>query len=785
MAERYLPIQFFEKRKNFDDRSTEGGGDSKNPSWVLEGDALTSRSVQLTTSINDIYDIFVQREKQGHKLPLVVSTVIEEKAIAKSHRSSITSLYANGSQSNVLGFSGDRCLLTMISSESTFSKITQVLSNTQDQAKVISSIVEIAPFVPTVDDYDTNIPYYKIRLVNYDNYDLNNSVKILFEQYCEDRGITIARKTRFTPSMTIYRVCPDSAERLSLLCDFEGIYAIERMIPIEITLDVFEHAQVVKPKEPEKEKEYPVVGVLDTGIADNSFLHQWKEASDFTTYPDEYKDQTHGTFVSGIIEYGDELNGSSYSMLPGVRLFDATVYPDTNKEHILIDDLVDHIREAIERNSNIKIWNLSLGTDREADLAEFSDFGMAIDSIQDEYNILIIKSAGNCNNFASQLPKGRIAKSADSVRALVVGSLAHRKGIYDYAEPDMPSPFTRIGPGPSSIIKPDLVFYGGNAGMHGSQLHTTGVPSFSVSGQITQMPGTSFSTPWVTRMAAELAFSMQEMFDPLLIRALMIHNAKYPSSCGMTMADKVAQMGFGMPISVRQMLYNSAHDITLILRDTLDKGSFIEMFDFPYPSSLVDDNGYFIGQIIVTLVTKSILDDKQSGEYCQSNIDILFGTYETEVDRDINKPIIKNPKGLGEPQNILLDSCYSARTKDVYPSAGFDRECTLVKYGKKFHPVKKYAIDLADMTPSNRERYLGKGRKWYLKIEGLFRDFIEHDAIARNYQLSQEYCLLLTIKDPNGVAPVYDEVTQQLDVKNFVHHHIQLRNVVSIDTDSQ
>ncbi len=785
MAERYLPIQFFEKRKDFDDRSTEGGGDSRTPSWVLAGEALSSRSTQLTTSINDMFNTFVQRKQQGHRLPLVVSTTIEEKAIAKSHRSNVTSLYANSLQSNVLGFSKDRCLLTMISDESIFNKITHVLSDTQDQAKVISSIVEIAPFAPAVDDYDASMPYYKIRLVNYNNFDLNNAVKILFEQHCADQGITIARKTKFTPDMTIYRVCPDSAERLSLLSDFEGIYAIERMQPIEVTLDAFEHAHVINPKEPEEGKEYPVVGVLDTGIADNGYLHQWKESTDFTNYPDEYKNQTHGTFVSGIIEYGDELNGSSYSMLPGVRLFDATVYPDTNKEHIFVDELVDHIREAIERHSDIKIWNLSLGTDIEADLDDFSDFGMALDSIQDEHNILIVKSAGNCNNFTRQLPKGRIAKSADSVRSLVVGSLAHRKGLHDYAEPDMPSPFTRVGPGPSSIVKPDLVFYGGNAGMHGADLHTTGVPSFSKSGQITQMPGTSFSTPWVTRMAAELTFLMKEAFDPLLVRALMIHNAKYPSRCGMNMADKVSQMGFGMPISVRQMLYNSANEITLILRDTLDKGSFIEMFDFPYPSSLVDENGYFTGQVIATLVTKSIVDEKQSGEYCQSNIDVMFGTYETEVDRDITKPIIKNPKGLGEPQNILLDSCYSARAKDVYPTTGFDRECTLIKYGKKYHPVKKYAVDLADMTPSNRERYLGRGRKWYLKIEGLFRDFIEHDAIVRNYQLSQEYCFLLTIKDPNSVAPVYDEVSQQLDVKNFVHHHIQLRNVVEIDSDFQ
>ena len=389
--------------------------------------------------------------------------------------------------------------------------------------------------------------------------------------------------------MTIYRVCIDSAEQLALLGDFEGVYAIEKMIPIEATLDALSQESTVTPKSPVAGTAYPIVGVLDTGIAPNQFLQNWRESIEFTSYPQDYRNPTHGTFVAGIIEYGDELNRSAYTVLPGVRLFDATVYPDEKKEHIYQDDLVEHIREAVERHNDIKIWNLSLGTTDEASLDEFSDFGMALDNIQDENNVLIIKSAGNCTNFMRQLPKSRIAKSADSVRALVVGALAQTKSTYDYAESETPSPFTRIGPGPSSIVKPDLVFYGGNAGINNGQLTTTGVPSFTPDGKLAYNVGTSFSTPWVSRMAAELSYLVKEEFDPLLIRALLIHNAKYPSFCGMNMADKVAQMGFGMPSSVNEMLYNSSNEITLVLRDTLDKGSFIQMFDFPYPQSLVDE----------------------------------------------------------------------------------------------------------------------------------------------------------------------------------------------------
>ncbi|MBQ3498273.1 MAG: S8 family peptidase [Clostridia bacterium] len=781
MDKKYLPIQFFEKRKDYDDRSTEGGGDQHSPNWVLKGDALNAHSTNLRNDLNNVVEHFNKRKSLNTALPMVVCTSINEKAIAKSHRSSIASLYATSNESNVLGFSGNRSLLSLVYDENVFNHIDVTLSDTNNQAKLISSVTSIEPFYPFTSKYEDESEFYKVRLINYNNYDLNNVAKIVFEQQCSKNNIRIERKTKFTSDMIIYRVCIDSLEQMKLIEDFEAVYSVEKLVPIVASLDAFDDACPLSPKTPDEATDYPIVGVLDTGISNNKFLKTWKTPNSHENYPQQYQDNSHGTFVAGIIEYGDELNGTSNTSLKGVKLFDATVYPDIKKETIYVDDLIEHIREAVEKNNNIKIWNLSLGTAEESSLDEFSDFGMALDSIQDENNVLIIKSAGNCTNFTKNLPKSRIAKSADSVRSLVVGSIAETQGIYDYSEPNTPSPFTRVGPGPSNIIKPDLVFYGGNAGVYGGRIQKTGVPSFSIGGDVVYDAGTSFSTPWVTRMAAEISYLMDEEFDPLLIKALLIHNAKYPAGCGLNMADKIGQMGFGKPSSVNDMLFNSSDEITLILRDTLDKGSFIEMFDFPYPDSLVDENGYFSGQIIVTLVTKSILDDKQAGEYCQSNIDIFFGTYQSEKDRDITKPMIKNPKGIDEAKNLLLDNCYSTRAKGTYPQNGFERECTLVKYGKKFHPTKKYAVDLSDVTPSNKKRYLGKDRKWYLKIEGLFRDFIEQDAINKNYQLSQEYCMLLTIRDPQGKASVYDEVTQQLDIKNFVHHNINLRNVIQIE----
>ena len=58
MSEKYLPIKIFEKRKDYDDRSTEGGGDSHEGSWVLHGEELNKRVDYLSKNVNTIQDSF-------------------------------------------------------------------------------------------------------------------------------------------------------------------------------------------------------------------------------------------------------------------------------------------------------------------------------------------------------------------------------------------------------------------------------------------------------------------------------------------------------------------------------------------------------------------------------------------------------------------------------------------------------------------------------------------------------------------------------------------------------
>ena len=216
------------------------------------------------------------------------------------------------------------------------------------------------------------------------------------------------------------------------------------------------------------------------------------------------------------------------------------------------------------------------------------------------------------------------------------------------------------------------------------------------------------------------------------------------------------------------------------MRDTLEKGTFMEILDFPFPESL-KKNGFYTGQIITTLVYNPILDGNQASEYCQSNINVYFGSYDNKVERDTSKRTILNPIGKKNSQNIFSNGLYS-KVEIKNPKTRFGRsERMLISYGDKYYPVKKYAVDLNEMTNSNKEKFLFGNKKWFLKLTGNYRKSIENEYERNSLSLSQEFCLIITIKDPNKTVPVYDEVTRLLDFNNFWHNNIKLSQNVNVN----
>lgn len=779
MEREKLPIKFFAPR-DIDELRIEGSGTSEKPKWVLSGQELKNRAEYLSDSLNSIETIMEKRKDSP--VPFSFIARIQEDATAKSKRKDIANFFQVKEMSSVIGLTATNKLIVSFDSLSEFGKISERLKDCTNNDYAISCITDFEEFLPNVYEAEESCNY-KIKLIDYQNYEQNLVMRRLLEHTLNNKKIEY-NKTDYSEKFYVYKLKNVTNAMLDELKEadiFNALFSVEPMPKYVISLDFLEEDDDIPIKKPDSEKNYMTIGILDNGIETIPHLKPWIDIERWSPYPESSINPTHGTFVAGIALYGDECEGKGWVGHKGIKLFDAAVFPDTSKEGLDEDELIANIKEAVKLyNEQVKIWNLSISITRPVSDNKFSDFAIALDALQDEYNVLICKSAGNCRNFESSRPKGRVHEGADSIRSLVVGSFAHKKGTYDYAEINDPSPFSRVGPGPEFIIKPEVSHYGGNAGVDplGNTV-TTGIKSFAKDGTLAQGVGTSFSTPRITALAAGIQQELSEDFDPLLLKALIIHSASYPREMTVPSIERTKQVGFGLPKSVSEIIYNSPYEATLILRDNLAKGDKIDIMDFPMPQCLIKD-GYYTGQIIATLVYDPILDASQGIEYCQSNLDIKFGSYDEKFERDVSQRHILNPVGRKGAQNLFLGSVFS-KTKMKNKSSDFAlKERLQIQYGDKYYPVKKYAIDLSELTEQKKIDYLSSDKKWFLFLQGVYRDHIERLSQLESFTLSQEFCLILTIRDPFYKEEVYDEVTHKLDEYNFWHSNIKIATDVNI-----
>ena len=780
MADERLPIKLFSKRGDQDERRTEGGGGRELPPWVLSPAELTEKAGEFQLALSETAQLINKRIPAREFIPAVVKVSLRPEAVAKTHRTEVGRLFNRKNEYNFIGSSEDLSLLVRVDSPDHLVFINQNLDRAPAFRVGISAIEEISAFQPEVEwPVDVSTPL-KIKLINFQDRRLNEAAEQTFEQVLSRLGVELSRKTRYSSEVTVFKVRNVQPDMMVQLEEFEALYSITPMPMYAVELDEGGPGTSIPIKEPIAGQAYPTIGVLDSGIASIPHLAPWIDSRHFRAYPEIDVHRGHGTFVAGVALYGDELEGQSWVGTGACHLFDAIVFPDTRRESIHEDDLIDNIREAIRQHTDIKIWNLSLGTRKECDSHDFSDFGKALDDIQDLYDVLICKSAGNCDNFIRHQPKRRIYHSADSVRSLVVGSMAHIQGQHDFVAEGYPSPFSCTGFGPNNLIKPDVTHYGGNGGLRPDGTASyTGVNSFATGGNVVQQSGTSFSTPRVTALLAGLHHRLAEDFDPLLLKGLLIHSAKYPAHLQLEPSDRLKEMGYGRPGNIDEIIYNSPHEATLILRDTIVRGGYIEILDFPFPTELINEEGEYYGEVVLTLVAGTRLDGTQGSEYCQSNLKVTFGTYDAVKPRDITVATVLNPLGKENSCNVLLPGNYAQRFRRHIDNA-FTPERQLRSFLGKFHPVKKFALNLSEMTGSNRRFGLMAPKRWFLRVEGLFAQAAEVTADQDGEELSQDFALIITIRDPQQQYDVYNAVTRNLTTFNFQHSNIKLRNEVQV-----
>lgn len=507
-----LPIRLFHKRE-IDTRETEGGGNNLDPKWVLSDELLLEYSKEKLFEI-DLIENEIEFDSYGRlDIPLTIGVEIIIEAIAKTHRDPIENLFSSKFEKlSSVGFSPTNFLLFPVDKLEHIKNAKTIFETPEKNSKAVSSIKSIEKYKPFIEKDLSINDEIKIKFIDYRNKEIQKKVETKFENFCRNKKINF-QKCFYAPSLKIYKINKVTKDSLDQIVNLDGILSISSMPKYEITLEKEDFYETVPIKKPINGKRYPIVGILDSGIAKNKYLAPWI-IDGYSPYDDAELDKSHGTFVAGVLIYGRDFLKCLDSLTNTCNIFDAAVISDDNLGIVDEYELLDNIREVIELKSNeIKIWSLSLGSNKEAHTEIFSDFAISLDYIQDKENVIIVKSAGNCNNFENNLPVSRISESSDSVRSIVVGSIAHYKNQTDFAKINHHSPFSRVGPGPQGIVKPDLVHYGGNSGLSNDGVRIdTGIPSFDIAGRIVKKIGTSFSTPQISAILADLNENLKGNF---------------------------------------------------------------------------------------------------------------------------------------------------------------------------------------------------------------------------------------------------------------------------------
>ena len=478
---------------------------------------------------------------------------------------------------------------------------------------------------------------------------------------------------------------------------------------------------------------YPIVGVVDSGIShlfDNWIVERWEPV-----LPGR-RDNNHATFISGLLVNGNDYN-EKITEKNGCRLVDFCLMPKDSEFSTQypngLDDVISELRAGLSvlvHSTSVRIINLSLNvyTFRTPDM--YSHFAVELDKIAEELNIIFVISAGNlgvingiqCRNKWSTDSQANVNElilrkddtiysPAESLRNISVAALnISDEGLASYS---------CRGKGTNIAIKPDVVCFGGD-----NSQFDTGMVSLNTQGEIVSGCGTSFAAPLVAKTLATIDNMIDGNVSRETLLALLIHSCYVPSTFKAKEYQSILKdvIGYGLPKDASQILNGDSHSISLVFANRIMPKKHLE-FHFSWPKCLIR-NGKCYGNIKITLVSTPQINWNYKDEMIRENISVSFGQIMPD----------NSHKNQVTP---LYKTQVKKETDHLY-------EWQLIEENMKWSPIKVYErnIHTGISGPTN----------WYLDVNYLSRESV----MPLNTGLP--FTIIMTISDPEGTAPVYDEM---------------------------
>jgi hypothetical protein len=503
------------------------------------------------------------------------------------------------------------------------------------------------------------------------------------------------------------------------------------------TAPTSESIAVVPP--PANDANYPVLGIIDTGVAPISMLESWCAGrTDFLAGATQ--DHSHGTFIAGLTSAAHAFNPHPLFGEVPCKFFDLGLHPtqvDTYEDYYSrgFIDFLEQLDAEIPaaREAGARVFNMSLSVERQISDDGYGDYAALLDEIADRHDVLFVLPSGNLlpaewrpawpkpDDVAPMLAsyryagRDRLFQPAESVRAVSVGALDPPGVTTELC----PTVYTRRGPSTALGMKPDVAHVGGQGGA------APNLFSINPAGQISSGGGTSYAAPMAAKTLAALDHLIEGAIDRETLIGLLIHHSDVPAQLKHPKVARFAPdfVGHGLPAQALDMLVTGDHGITLAFVGTLQASRQLE-FPLTWPASMVSSSGACRGRVRMTVVYRAPTHSQFGAEYVRINLDAHLR------------------------QEQIDTTSGEVSWKGQLKAEGKIYERHLIEHGHKWWPIKRY------------EQVMKQGRgnssQWRLVVESLCRTDTEFPSEGI------PFTVLLTIEDPKSEAPVFDELRQTL-----------------------
>lgn len=576
-----------------------------------------------------------------------------------------------------------------------------------------STFKQVVADVSYIDDFEVEIATRQSKQSIVTLYNTHTDTKVLFKNI----GIDIL-KSRILDNQTVF-------------LDENQLQILFEKAPYLVAMET-ENLQELSPEDFIQEYQQgtlympsptiePTIGVIDTLFDKSVYFGEWVEYYDMVddNLPKKPNDYRHGTAVDSIIVDGARLNPW---LDDGCGRFRVRHFGVAIGSSFSSFTITKQIKEIIAKNKDIKVWNISLGSNQEINDNFISAEAAILDKIQYENDVIFV--VAGTNKPSDDVVK--IGSPADSINSMVVNAVTKNGLSTKYA---------RRGLALSFFAKPDVSYYGGSEEQYIKVCEPLGEANVA---------GTSFAAPWIARKLSYLIDILglnREVAKAMIIDAARDWNDK-PTP------EEVALYGHGIvPIKIDDIVHTKEDEIKFLIYDVSEKWN---TYNYHFPVPIKDDKYPYIAR--ATMCYFPMCDRTQGVDYTNTELNLHFG-------RINDKGKIEDIKGDKQNQEeILGDERY-------FLLEGEARE----KF-RKWDNVK-YIAERPKSRMRSKKSYSNKN--WGMEIKTNNRlDPKDGEGIR--------FGVVVTLKEINGINRI-DEFIKNCTLNGWLVNKIDVQTRVDIN----